>query len=261
MRRAIDTDPAQFVVHYQPIVAIGTGRIEAVEALVRWNHPSRGLLAPDRFLPIAERTGLIVQIGMQVCREACRQVATWRRLVTDMEELGVSVNLSTKQVESLDLVRGVTAALAAAHLDPAALTLELTEDLLVGDAGLVDERLQALSRLGVRLAIDDFGTGNASLSYLRRFPIAELKIDRSYVQGLGSAGERPEFVQGLLSLGSAVGLRVVAEGIEEHAEAQSLLEMGCQSGQGFLFGRPEAARVFERTLVEWADRHPPLVSV
>jgi diguanylate cyclase (GGDEF)-like protein len=261
MLLGFETDPAQFVIHYQPIIAIGTGRIEAVEALVRWNHPTRGLLSPDQFLPIAERTGLIVQIGMHVCREACRQVGIWRRLIPEMEGLGVSVNLSTKQVESPDLVRDVTDALSAAHLDPAALTLELTEDLLVGDAGSVDERLRALSRLGIHLAIDDFGTGNASLSYLRRFPIAELKIDRSYVQGLGTAGERPEFVQGLLSLGSAVGLRVVAEGIEKAAEAQSLLEMGCQSGQGFLFGRPEGARTFERTLMDWADRHHAIALV
>jgi diguanylate cyclase len=257
MVRALECDPTQFVVHYQPIIALATGRIEAVEALVRWNHPTRGLIVPDDFLPIAERTGMIVPIGMLVCREACRQVGVWRRLIDGMETLGVSVNLSTKQVESPDLVRDVTDALAAAHLDPAALTLELTEDLLVGEARSVDERLRALSKLGIHLAIDDFGTGNASLAYLRRFPIAELKIDRSYVRGLGADGERPEFVQGLLDLGGAIGLRVVAEGIEEHSEAQSLIEMGCESGQGFLFGRPQGARAFERTLAEWTDNRQP----
>ena len=241
MLLALETDQAQFTVHYQPIVELGTGRVEAVEALVRWLHPSKGTIMPDNFLPIAERTGLIVPIGRLVLREACRQTAIWRGSIAGMERIGINVNLSTKQVESTELLREVVDALACAGLEPDALTLELTEDLLVGDTSDVDDRLRAISQYGVRLAIDDFGTGNASLSYLRRFAITELKIDRSYVHGLGTTGEQPELVQGLMDLGRAVGLRMIAEGIEERTELRALLEMGCESGQGFLFGRPQSA--------------------
>jgi len=241
MRLALETDPAQFAVYYQPIVELRTGRVEAVEALVRWLHPSKGTILPDDFVPMAERTGLIVPIGRLVLREACRQTAIWRGSIVGMERLGINVNLSMKQVQSAELLWEVVDALTCAGLQPEALTLELTEDLIVGDACEVDERLRAISELGVRLAIDDFGTGKASLSYLRRFPITELKIDRSYVRGLGAPGEQPALVQGLMDLGQAVGLRIVAEGIEEVAELRSLVEMGCGSGQGFLFARPQPA--------------------
>ncbi|MEY2553888.1 MAG: diguanylate cyclase [Ilumatobacteraceae bacterium] len=254
MHDALAHDPAQFTVYYQPIVALRTGRLEALEALVRWAHPAQGVILPERFIHLAERTGVIVPLGRLITREACRQAAIWRRTIAGMETIGINVNLSTKQVESAGLLQTVRDALTCAQLEPEALTLELTEDLqVVGDATAVDDRLKALVALGVRLSIDDFGTGNASLAYLRRFSITELKIDRSYVDGLGTPGERPELVRGLMDLGRALGLRIVAEGIEDRLELCSLIEMGCDFGQGFLFGRPLPADATTRVLEGWAE--------
>lgn len=250
MRRALGSDLHQFVVHYQPIVALASGAVQGVEALVRWNHPSRGFMPPNDFLPIAEETGLIVPLGRWVLGEACRQVEAWRRSIPGMEGLAVSVNLSTKQVEDADLQEDVQTALTAAGLDPSALTLELTEDLLVRDVDAVDQVLQALASLGVRLSVDDFGSGNSSFSYLRRFPITELKIDKSYVDGLAEAATDPSPVQGLIDLGRSLRFRVVAEGIEQPGQASALREMGCQSGQGFLFSPPQAAELTETALRE-----------
>jgi diguanylate cyclase (GGDEF)-like protein len=249
MRQALEKDPKAFVVHYQPIVDLSSDRIAGLEALVRWNHPSRGVLPPYDFLPVAEETGLIVPLGRVVLREACRQVAAWRRSIPGMEHLTVSVNLSSRQVEDGDLRSHVERALEDAGLEPDALILELTEDLLLKDAESVSVTLDSLAVLGVRISVDDFGAGNSSLSYLRRFPITELKIDKSCVDDLTGVHSDASLVRGLVRLGHALHLRMVAEGIEEPEQAAVLRGMGCESGQGFLFARPRASEEIANLLL------------
>jgi EAL domain-containing protein (putative c-di-GMP-specific phosphodiesterase class I) len=241
MRQALQTDPSAFAVHYQPIVDLTSNDIAGLEALVRWTHPTRGLLPPNDFLLVAEETGLIVPLGRLVLREACQQVAAWRRSIPGMQNLSVSVNLSSRQVEDGELQRDVEGALTDAGLQPDALILELTEDLLLKDPDIVAAKLNSLAALGVRISVDDFGSGNSSLSYLLRFSISELKIDKSCVDDLAGVNGDPSLVRGLVHLGRAIHLRMVAEGIEEPEQAAALQAMGCESGQGFLFARPRPA--------------------
>jgi diguanylate cyclase (GGDEF)-like protein len=249
MRRALDANFGEFVVHYQPIVALASKDILGVEALVRWIHPSRGLLPPNDFLPVAEETGMIVRIGKLVLQDACTRVAGWRRSIAGMEDLTVSVNLSSRQVQDKDLLTDVRRALTDAGLAPEALILELTEDLLLRDVETVNTVLHSLTSLGVRISVDDFGAGNSSMSYLKRFPITELKIDKSCVEDLAGASADSSLVQGMIHLGRAVHLRMVAEGIEEPDQVTALRDMGCEIGQGFLFARPRPADELENLLV------------
>lgn len=248
MRRAMDDGWADFLVHYQPVVDLDSGTILGLEALVRWDHPSRGLLPPYEFLSIAEETGLMLPLGRWILRESCATVARWRRSIPAMEQLSLSVNLSSKQVEAAALVSDVEEALGATGLEPSALTLELTEDVLVSDVDAVELGLRSLADLGVRLSVDDFGTGKSSMRYLARFPITELKIDKSYVDELASAVGNPSLVQGMIDLGRAMRFRIVAEGIEHPRQAWSLRAMHCERGQGYLFARPQDAAATELVL-------------
>ncbi|MDA0160687.1 EAL domain-containing protein [Solirubrobacter ginsenosidimutans] len=228
LERAIENE--ELVLHYQPIVDLDLGRVAGFEALVRWEHPARGLLGPGEFIPLAEETGLIVPLGRWVLREAARDAARWAGAPY------LSVNVAGAQLEQPGFVEEVACALADGGLDAARLVLEVTESSLVGD--LEAERLQALRRLGVRLAIDDFGTGYSSLSYLRRFPMDVLKIDRSFTR---DACDDSGLLQAIVAMGESLGLVLIPEGIEEPEQADALRALGCRLGQGYLFGRPVPA--------------------
>jgi EAL domain-containing protein (putative c-di-GMP-specific phosphodiesterase class I) len=228
LERAIDND--ELVLHYQPIVDLDLGRNAGFEALVRWQHPERGLLGPGEFIPLAEETGLIVGLGRWVLRESVRQAATWAGAPY------LSVNVAGVQLEQPGFVGEVGDALRDGGLAPQRLVLEVTESSLVGDDSA--ERLQALRRMGIRLAIDDFGTGYSSLSYLRRFPMDVLKIDRSFTR---DACEDSALLHAIVAMGESLGLVLVPEGIEEPEQADALRALGCRLGQGFLFGRPVPA--------------------
>jgi diguanylate cyclase (GGDEF)-like protein/PAS domain S-box-containing protein len=232
LQRAIDE--RQLEVHYQPVVRLGEGVVEGLEALLRWQHPTKGTISPVQFIPLAEETGLILPIGRWVLREACRQGAALQHAVGRSEPLMMSVNLSVKQLQSDTIVADVESALQESGLHPGNLVLEITETVMMLDADLAVERLKALKRLGVRVALDDFGTGYSSLSYLSKFPIDILKMDRSFLQaGRADSG----LAAAIVSLGEKLSLRVVAEGIEMPEQLSSLLDLGCDLGQGFLFAK------------------------
>jgi diguanylate cyclase (GGDEF)-like protein/PAS domain S-box-containing protein len=231
-------DQGQFVVHYQPILDLAAQEIRGVEALVRWQHPERGLLPPGEFIPAAEQTGLIVPLGIWVLREACRQMQRWREEFPERRPF-LSVNLSPRQLYEADLVRQVGAVLDETRLDPAGLVLEITEGALLQGVEETKRKLADLKKLGVRLAIDDFGSGSSTLAYLGEFPVDVLKIDRSFIRGMSDNPEEGRIlVQAILDLARALDLDTVAEGIELQEQRAALLTSGCTSGQGFLFARP-----------------------
>jgi diguanylate cyclase (GGDEF)-like protein/PAS domain S-box-containing protein len=243
LQRAITSD--QFELHYQPVVRLGDGRPSGVEALLRWRHPERGLVRPDEFIPFAEEMGLIVPIGRWVLREGCRQAVLMQRLLPNDPPLTMAVNLSVKQLQHSDIVADVRDALADSGLDPAHLTLEITETVMMTDPELVVQRLKELKELGVRLAMDDFGTGYSSLSYLSKFPVDILKMDRSFLRADASP-ETAGLATAVVALGDTLSLEVVAEGIELPEQWATLRELGCDLGQGYFFARPmDSDRVLE----------------
>jgi diguanylate cyclase (GGDEF)-like protein len=233
LTRAVDR--REFSIHYQPLVSLDNGEIVGVEALVRWQHPERGLLIPDEFIPLAEETGLIVPLGRAVLWEACRRARAWQ---SGGPPLTVSVNLSPKQLLDPNLIAEVGHMLETTGLDPYCLVLEITEDVLMQEAEGTLHRLTELKALGVRLAIDDFGTGYSSLSYLQRFPVDMLKIAKPFVDALGNGSDRSPLVEAMIKLGDALGLQMVAEGIESSEQWDRLRALRCQTGQGFYFGQP-----------------------
>jgi EAL domain-containing protein (putative c-di-GMP-specific phosphodiesterase class I) len=230
-------DRGELRVAYQPIVELSTGRVVGAEALVRWHPAGRPLLMPADFITLAEENGQIVAIGRWVIEEACRLGRRWQDQLND-PGFGISVNLSARQFQHPDLVRDVKAALAATDLAPGSLTLEITESVLMQHTTSTIETLGQLRAHGVRLAIDDFGTGYSSLSYLDRFSVDALKIDRTFVDGFGADREGPVLVRAIIELGQALGLEVVAEGIERTDQLGPLRALGCRLGQGYLFSRP-----------------------
>ncbi|WP_306208654.1 putative bifunctional diguanylate cyclase/phosphodiesterase [Actinoplanes sp. RD1] len=248
LRRAVAGD--ELVVYFQPAVALVTGELLGAEALVRWNHPVRGLLGPGEFIDLAEETGAIVPLGAWVLRAACREAAGWRAASPGAEALRLSVNLSPKQVAQADLVQTVETILAETGFPADRLTLEITESVILQPDPLIIGRLQALRDLGIRLAVDDFGTGYSALSYLRSLPVTTLKIDRSFVTGIADDAEARSVCEAVVHLGGAFKMTVVAEGIETAEQAAALIDMGCTIGQGFHFYRPlppaEAAAVVHR---------------
>jgi diguanylate cyclase (GGDEF)-like protein/PAS domain S-box-containing protein len=235
LRDAIDH--GQLRVYYQPIVDLVSGRVAEVEALVRWEHPTRGLIPPIKFIPIAEETGLIVPLGLWVLREACRQTKIWQDEFTRNPELMVGVNLSARQLEHPDLIEEVSAVLLETGLSPSSLRLEITESLTVQNGEWTQMRLRALKALGVKLAVDDFGTGYSSMAYLSNFPIDTLKIDRCFVNKIAEP-EGTAIVQAIITLAHSLGLNVTGEGIESQDQLRSLQLLGCHEGQGYYFSRP-----------------------
>ncbi len=246
LRRAIEQ--TELRVHYQPVIELATGRATGLEALVRWEHPERGLVPPSEFITVAEETGLIVGLGAYVLAEACTQVARWNHRRPDGEPLTVSVNLSPHQLRARGLRELVAEALQHTGLDPRLLCLEITETALVEDADSNRAALDSLKDLGVTLAVDDFGTGYSSLLYLRRFPVDVLKIDRSFVVGLETNAEDTAIVSGVVGLAQALGLQAVAEGVETPEQAACLRQLGCPLAQGYHWSKPLTARQTERWL-------------
>ncbi len=239
LERALDND--EFVVNYQPIVDLPSGLLIGVEALVRWQHPTRGMIGPNDFIGHAERTGLIVPLGAQVLRVACAQVAAWHREIAGAERIRVSINLSARQFQEPGLLDTVRDALAETRIEPGHVVLEITESMLMQDIEATVVTLDELRKLGVRIAIDDFGTGYSSLSYLRRFPIDILKIDKAFIDGITANADDATLAEAVVGLGRALRLQTVAEGIE-HADQKSILsDLGCTYGQGYLFARPGSA--------------------
>jgi EAL domain-containing protein (putative c-di-GMP-specific phosphodiesterase class I) len=233
----------QLTLDYQPMVRLagpyaGSGHIRHAEALIRWRHPDRGLVGPDEFVPLAEESGLIVPIGTWVLREATRQARVWQLMSDDTSRFTVSVNLSPRQLHHPGLVGDVALALRASGLAAGTLVLEITEGAVLRDPEAAIPVLAALRQLGVRIALDDFGTGQSSLSHLTRLPLDSLKVDRSFVAGLGSDGPETAVVRALIQLGKVLGLEVIAEGVETREQLASLRSMGCDLAQGFFFGKP-----------------------
>jgi diguanylate cyclase (GGDEF)-like protein/PAS domain S-box-containing protein len=236
LHRAIER--RELRVHYQPKVQFTSEMIEGMEALVRWEHPERGLLAPDEFIALAEETGLIVPIGRWVLEEACKQLSEWQEKYPGVRHWTMSVNLSAKQLQQPQLIKEVAEVLRATTLDPARLVLEITESALMVDESSTTATLQALKNLGVRLAMDDFGTGYSSLSFLRNFPVAIIKIDKSFIREMGRDTSEAAIVSGVVNLAHALHLQVVAEGIETPEQLNQLKALECDVGQGFYFGKP-----------------------
>ncbi|MGA2522350.1 MAG: EAL domain-containing protein, partial [Acidimicrobiales bacterium] len=226
---------------YQPVVDIGGSRAVGVEALLRWEHPEQGLVAPNRFIPVAEESGLIIPIGAWVLHEACTQLSVWRTGRHGAPRGAVEVNLSARQIDHPDIVSTVERILEDTGLPPDNLTLEITESALMNDAVSALRVLRALKALGVMLAIDDFGTGYSSLSHLQRFPLDILKIDKSFVDELGADRGGPEIVAAVIKLAHALDLQVIAEGVETERQLEVLRRLDCDLAQGYLFSRPVPA--------------------
>ena len=258
LHRALDRD--ELVLHYQPIIDLRTGRVVGFEALVRWNHPERGLLKPADFIPFAEESGLIVPMGTWALETACRQTAHWQAVrdrFTSEPPLSINVNLAARQVADRTLAKTVAGIIRRTGISASAVCLELTENTLMQDTTSTVDALQALRSQGVHLSIDDFGTGYSSLSYLKRFPVESLKIDRSFIDGLGSESEDTSIVEAIIRLAHALELSAVAEGLETPKQLETLRTLGCDYAQGFLLGHPLPAEVIGDSpaddLTTWQD--------
>ena len=236
LRRALEKD--EFCVYYQPIVSLASGELHGFEALVRWQHPERGIVSPSDFIPLAEETGLILPIGLCVLRDACLQLRKWQQYSFANRDLIMSVNLSGKQLEQPDLIDRIEEVLHESQINPWHLKLEITETVVMENPELAAVTLAKLRSLGVRLSIDDFGTGYSSLSYLNRFPVDTLKIDRSFVSSMNEADENLQIVKTIITLAGNLGMQVVAEGVETEEQLHQLRSLKCQYAQGFLFSTP-----------------------
>lgn len=240
LRRGLEV--GQFVLYYQPQIEISSGRLVGAEALIRWNHPDLGLVSPGRFIPIAEETGLIVEIGDWVLREACHEAARWRE--SGFADPVVAVNLSALQFKRGDIEQSVTKALLASGIEPGMLELELTESILIRDTENVLATVKRLKSMGVKLSIDDFGTGYSSLSYLKRFEVDKLKIDQSFIRDLATDPEDAAIVRAIVQMAHSLGLRTIAEGVETTLLLDHLRLNGCDEAQGYLYARPMPAEAF-----------------
>lgn len=254
LRRALQR--RELVVWYQPEVSFRTGKVTSVEALIRWEHPTDGLIFPGDFIPLAEATGLVVPIGWWVLDEACRQAQQWRNTCGPNGDVTVRVNLSARQLAEADAVERVAQVLAETGCPPEMLCLEVTESMLLADPVEAQRQLSALRSLGVELAIDDFGTGYSSLKYLKQLPVQILKIDKSFVDGLLLDPQDRAIVAAVIHLALAIGMEVTAEGVELPEQMFELQRLGCRRGQGYLFGKaapaPEITSLFGADLVEAA---------
>lgn len=246
----------EFVLHYQPQVDVQTGKIVAAEALVRWNHPSEGLVYPGDFIALAEETGLIMPIGEWVLRTACRQAKAWQE--KGLDPIRISVNVSARQFQEKRLIETVAAALSESGLDPIWLELEITESLIMKDLASSIARMHELEKLGVKFAVDDFGTGYSSLSTLKRFPLSRLKIDRSFIADIPHDADDMAITSAIISLAQKLGLEVIAEGVETEEQARFLVESGCNEIQGYFYSRPVEEERFNRMLKDNGGIHPLL---
>jgi EAL domain-containing protein (putative c-di-GMP-specific phosphodiesterase class I) len=249
MRQGLER--GEFEVYYQPIVSLGTGSTVEVEALVRWNHPARGLIGPASFIPLAEENGFIVPLGQFVLETACRDVRQWQTTLPGCADLGVAVNLSARQFQHPSLFEDIDRALQESGLPPNCLCLEITESVAMEHPETTTAALQLLKLWGTKVAIDDFGTGYSSLSYLKRFPVDVLKIDRSFVDGLDDGGHDTAIVRAIVALAQSLDVRVTAEGLETEGQWRHLVGSGAECGQGYLISPP----VPRQTMTALLDRH------
>jgi diguanylate cyclase (GGDEF)-like protein len=247
MRRAVER--RELFLQYQPIVSLATGALRGFEALVRWQHPERGLIHPAKFIPIAEETGMIIPVGKWILGEACRQMSRWQKLSSMDGPLPVSVNLSGKQFLQPDLLEQIQEVLLETGLDPSSLKLEITETVVMENIETATHTLEQLRALGVELSIDDFGTGYSSLSYLQRFPVSTLKIDRSFVSRMTESDGTAEIVRTIMQLAQNLGMDVVAEGVETESQRAQLRDFECEFGQGYFFSRPMDSDAAEALLL------------
>jgi diguanylate cyclase (GGDEF)-like protein len=248
LRKAIENQ--EFVLYYQPIVCLRNGHVAGFEALIRWQHPERGFISPQEFIPIAEDTGLIVPLGDWVLREACKQLRHWHDTIPSASNLRVSVNLASKQIQEQDFIHKVDRILAETGLDGNFLRLELTESMLMERTQEIIEMLTQVRHRRILLSIDDFGTGYSSLSYLHRFPVSTLKIDRSFVTQMTVDNESFEIARTVVTLAHALNLDVIAEGVETPEQVTQLRRLGCEFGQGYLFSKPLSTLAIESLLSE-----------
>ncbi|HJQ32931.1 MAG TPA: EAL domain-containing protein, partial [Pyrinomonadaceae bacterium] len=248
MRRALERE--EFILHYQPIVALDNFQLRGFEALVRWQHPERGFISPMDFIPVAEETGMIVQLGEWVMREACRQMNGWQKCFPLDHPLFITVNLSSKQFSQNTLISSFADILQETGVRPQSVKLEITESVVMENIDTATDMLRQLRSLGVQLAIDDFGTGYSSLSYLHRFPIDTLKIDRSFVTRMSENNENVEIVRTIVVLAQNLGMDVVAEGVETNEQLVILQKLGCENGQGYFFSKPVNADGAEKIIAE-----------
>ncbi len=243
LRRGVERH--EIVPYFQPIVDLATGEVVSFEVLARWLHPERGLLSPAEFLPTAESAGLMVDLGAAILRDSLAQLAHWRARGMQFASCGLSVNVATQQLVDNSFVEVVETALGETGIDADSLWLEITETTLMEDAVAAGKALRALRSLGLHLSVDDFGTGYSSLTYLKRFPVETIKIDRSFVSGLGLEADDTSIVEAVVRLGHSLGLSVVAEGVETPLQLNRLRELGCDKSQGYLFGRPRPASIIQ----------------
>jgi len=255
LREALEKD--EFFLAYQPTIDLSDMSPTGVEALIRWDHPTRGVIQPDDFIPLLEETGLITEIGRWVLEQACAQGAEWRAVGYP---ISMAVNVSGRQLDSDQITTDIAAALAESGLDPAALTIEVTETTLMRNVEETARRLTEIKALGVQIAIDDFGTGYSSLAHLQRFPVDALKIDRSFISGLSSNNEGETLIHSLVQLGKALSIQTFAEGIEQQRELTLLKDEDCDNGQGFLFARPLDVEATGAFLRDWATSVSPALA-
>jgi diguanylate cyclase (GGDEF)-like protein len=246
LRRAIQRNELEL--HYQPMIKLRDGSIVAMEALLRWNHPERGLVGPLAFIPVAEESRLIVPIGRWVIEQACRQAAAWQQLHPDSAPVSVAVNLSARQIADPDLLSHIEGAIRANRIDPSSLWLELTETTLLDDTAFVERTLESLKGLGVRMVLDDFGVGFSSLGYLKRLPLSMIKLDRSFVENLTEGSHDAAIVRAVNEMANTIGIGVVAEGVETDEQVRMASTLGCGFAQGFHFSEPVPVSHIERLL-------------
>ena len=248
LRLALDSN--QFLLHYQPKVNLATEAVIGAEALIRWQHPEWGMVAPERFIGVAEDVGLIVQIGRWALREACMQVRRWQ--LAGLRIDSIAVNVSAMEFRQPGFIEGVRENIAATGIEPGCLELEITESILMHDTDATRAVLTALKKMGIRLAVDDFGTGYSSLGYLKRFPVDVLKIDRSFVSGIGTPGDDGSIASAVIAMGNSLNFRVVAEGVKDQFQLDFLRRHHCAEGQGYFFSEPVSSHVFESMLLPTA---------
>ena len=259
----------ELVLHFQPQIDLASGRVTGAEALLRWNHPEHGMVTPDRFISIAEESGLIVDIGEWVLASACAVVTAWNRdrAMVSAPPIKMAVNISTRQFLRNDLVGSVRRILADSGCRPEWVELEITESLLLEDTLEVATMLTELTRMGISISIDDFGTGYSALSYLHRFPVTQIKVDQSFVRDIPRERGKCELVKAMLAIGAALQFEVVAEGVETQAQANYLMQHGCRLAQGYLFGKPMPRAAFEAMLASanadagWSNSPAPTMQV
>jgi diguanylate cyclase (GGDEF)-like protein len=246
LRRALQRD--ELLLHYQPVIRLDDGTIASMEALLRWDHPERGLIGPRTFIPVAEESRLIVPIGRWVIERACRQAAAWQELQPDSTPVSVAVNLSGRQLADPELIPHIEGSIRGNGIEPSTLWLELTESTVLDDTAYVERTLVALGRLGVRLVLDDFGVGFSSLGYLKRLPLSMVKLDSTFVQNVTDSAYDAAIVRAVSDMAETIGIGVVAEGVETEEQVRVARDLGCGYAQGFHFAEPVPASYVEQLL-------------